>query len=91
MNPAFFSWLKNIKKYQKMPRPTEYINIANIDNIMERIQQIRDETRSRRFMAIANLYEINGWRDIRFEKNEEVEEEEKFEYDDDTENEEDDE
>jgi hypothetical protein len=61
---------------------TEYTNIADI---MERIQQIRDETRSRRFMAIANLYDINGWRDIRFEKNnEEVEEEENLEYEDDT-------
>jgi hypothetical protein len=59
--------------------------------IMERIQNIRDETRSRRFMAIANLYEINGWRDIRFEKNDEqIEEEEEFEYDDDeTENDQD--
>jgi hypothetical protein len=65
-----------------MSRPTEY---TNIDTIMERIQQIRDETRSRRFMAISNLYEINGWRDIRFEKNnEEIEEEEDLEYEDDT-------
>jgi len=54
---------------------------------MERIQQIRDETRSRRFMAIANMYNINGWRDIRFEKNnEEFEEEEELVYEDDTEN-----
>jgi hypothetical protein len=52
--------------------------------IMERINQIREETRSRRFMAIANLYEINGWRDIRFEKNDEqIEEEEEEEYEDD--------
>ena len=64
---------------------TEYTKIANIADIMERIQQIRDETRSRRFMAIANLYDINGWRDIRFEKNnEEVEEEDDLEYEDDT-------
>lgn len=68
-----------------MPLRTEYTKIANIADIMERIQQIRDETRSRRFMAIANLYDINGWRDIRFEKNnEEVEEEEDLEYEDDT-------
>ena len=64
---------------------TEYTKIANIADIMERIQQIRDETRSRRFMAIANLYDINGWRDIRFEKNnEEIEEDEDLEYEDDT-------
>ena len=51
--------------------------------IMEHIQQIRDETRSRRFMSIANLYEINGWRDIRFEKNkEEVSDDENIEYED---------
>lgn len=65
----------------------EYTNIIN-NNMMQRIQEIRDETRSRRFMAIANLYEINGWRDIRFEKNnEQLEEEEDFEYEDDTETE----
>lgn len=51
--------------------------------IMEHIQQIRDETRSRRFMSIANLYEINGWRDIRFEKNkEEFSDDENIEYED---------
>ena len=55
--------------------------------VMERIHQFRDETRSRRFMAIANLYDINGWRDIRFEKNnEEFKEEEVLEYEEDTDN-----
>lgn len=68
-----------------MSRSIEYTNM------MQRIQEIRDETRSRRFMAIANLYEINGWRDIRFEKNnEEFEEEEDFDYENDTETEDED-
>ena len=59
-----------------MSPPNEYMV-----GIMERIQQIRDETRARRFMAIANLYEINGWRDIRFEKNDEkFSDDEYFEY-----------
>ena len=59
--------------------------------IMEHIQQIRDETRSRRFMSIANLYEINGWRDIRFEKNkEEFSDDENIEYEDEEEEEEND-
>ena len=59
--------------------------------IMEHIQQIRDDTRSRRFMSIANLYEINGWRDIRFEKNkEEFSDDENIEYEDEEEEEEND-
>ena len=59
--------------------------------IMEHIQQIRDETRSRRFMSIANLYEINCWRDIRFEKNkEEFSDDENIEYEDEEEEEEND-
>ena len=66
----------------------EYMN-TNI--MMERIHQIRDETRSRRFMAIAKLYYINGWRDIRFEKNkEEFKKEVEPVYEYETENEEED-
>ena len=70
-----------------MSQSTEYMA-----RIMEHIQQIRDETRSRRFMATANLYEINGWRDIRFEKNkEEFSDDENIEYEDEEEEDENDE